>query len=86
MRLQPEILRMDRSAADTVTRAFLAQIHRELQQAVSVARAAEVCAESGNVQGAVRMVMDIEDPAYRADRMLKATLLIRNEFLGEEPD
>ena len=32
------------------------------------------------------MAMDIEDPAYRADRMLKATLLIRNELLGEEPD
>ena len=77
---------MDRSAADTVTRALLAQIHRELQEAVSIAKAAEVCAESGNIQGAVKMVMDIEDPAYRADRMLKATLLIRNELLGEEPD
>jgi cation transport regulator ChaC len=77
---------MDRSAADTVTRALLAQIHRELQEAVSVAEAAEVCAASGNVQAAIKIVMDIEDPAYRADRMLKAALLIRNELLGEEPD
>jgi len=30
--------------------------------------------------------MDIEDPAYQADRMLKAALLIRNELLGESPD
>jgi hypothetical protein len=77
---------MDRAAADTVTRAFLTQIHRELQEAVSIAKAAEICAESGNVQGAVKIMMDIEDPAYRADRMLKATLLIRNELLGEEPE
>jgi hypothetical protein len=77
---------MDRSAADAVTRALLAQIHRVLQEAVSVAKAAEVCAESGNVPGAIKMAMDIEDPAYRADRMLKAALLIRTELLGEEPD
>jgi len=77
---------MDRTAADTVTLAFLSQIHRELQEAVSIARAAEVRAESGNVEAAVKLVMDVEDPAYRADRMLKATLLIRNELLGEDPD
>jgi hypothetical protein len=86
MRLQPEILRMDRSAADTVTRALLAQIHSELREAVSFAAAAEVCAESGNVQGAVRMATDIEDLAYRSDRMLQAILLIRTELVGEEPD
>lgn len=77
---------MDQSSADTVTRAFLAQIHRQLQEAASIAKAAEVCADSGNIQGAVRMVMDIEDPAYRVDRMLKAALLIRGELLDEFAD
>jgi hypothetical protein len=77
---------MDRAAADTVTRALLAQIHRELAEATAIAAAAQVCAESGNVPGAVKMVMDIEDPAYRADRVLRAALLIRNELLGEDPD
>jgi hypothetical protein len=64
----------------------LTQIHRQLQEAASIAKAAEVCADSGNIQGAVRMVMDIEDPAYRADRMLKAALLIRRELLDEFAD
>lgn len=77
---------MDRTGADAVTKAFLTQIHRELQEAVSIAKAAQVRAESGNVQAAVKIVMDIEDPAYRADRMLKATLLIRNQLMGEDPD
>ena len=77
---------MDRSATDSVTRALLVQIHSELREAVSIAKAAEVCAESGNIQRAVKMAMDIEDPAYRSDRMLKAILLIRNELLGEAPD
>jgi hypothetical protein len=47
---------MDQTAADTVTKAFLANIHRKLQEAASIAKAAEVCAETGNVQTAVKMV------------------------------
>jgi hypothetical protein len=77
---------MDRTAADTVTKAFLANIHRKLQEAASIAKAAEVCAESGNVQTAVKMVMDIEDPTYQANRMLSAALLIRNELSNEGLD
>jgi hypothetical protein len=71
---------MDRTAADTVTKAFLANIHRKLQQAASIAKAAEVCAESGNIETAVKMVMDVEDPTHQVDRMLSAALLIRSEL------
>jgi len=46
----------------------------------------EVCAESGNVQTAVKMVMDIEDPTHQANRMLSAALLIRNDLLDEGVD
>jgi hypothetical protein len=77
---------MDRTAADTVTKAFLANIHRKLQEAASIAKAAEVCAETGNVQTAVKMVMDIEDLTHQANRMLSAALLIRNELLDEGLD
>jgi hypothetical protein len=71
---------MDRTAADTVTKAFLANIHRKLQQAASIAKAAEVCAESGNMETAVKMVMDVEDSTHQVDRMLSAALLIRSEL------
>ena len=74
---------MDRTAADAVTKALLGKIHRKLQEAASIAKAAEVCAESGNVQTAVKMVMDIEDPTHQANRMLSAALLIRNDFLDD---
>ena len=77
---------MDRTAADAVTKALLGKIHRKLQEAASIAKAAEVCAESGNVQGAVTMVMDIEDPTYQANRMLSAALLIRNDLSDEGID
>ena len=77
---------MDRTAADNATKAFLANIHRKLQEAASIAKAAEVCAESGNIQTAVKMVMDIEDPTHQANRMLGAALLIRNELFEERLD
>jgi hypothetical protein len=74
---------MDRTAADAVTKALLGKIHRKLQEAAGIAKAAEVCAESGNVPTAVTMVMDIEDPTYQANRMLSAALLIRDDLLDE---
>jgi hypothetical protein len=67
---------MDRAAADAVTKTLLTNIHRKLEEAATIAKAAAAGAESGNVQGAVRMVMDIEDPTYQANRMLNAALLI----------
>ena len=74
---------MDRTAADAVIKALLGKIHRKLQEAASIAKAAEVRAESGNVRSAVTMVMDIEDPTYQANRMLSAALLIRDDLLDE---
>jgi hypothetical protein len=86
MQVQTRAKNMDRTVADTVTKALLANIHHKLQEAASIAKAAEVCAESGNVQTALKMVMDIEDPTHQANRMLSAALLIRNELLGEGLD
>jgi hypothetical protein len=74
---------MDRASADAVTKALLTNIHRKLEEAASIAKAAEASAVSGNVQSAVKLVMDIEDPTYQANRMLNAALLIRNELLDE---
>jgi hypothetical protein len=74
---------MDQTAADAVTKALLVNIHRKLHEAASIASAAQVCAESGNLQIAVKMVIDIEDPTHQANRMLSAALLIRNDLLDE---
>jgi hypothetical protein len=66
------------------SKAFLANIHRKLQEAASISKAAEICAETGNVQTAVKMVMDIEDATHQANRMLNAALPIYNDLLNEE--
>lgn len=79
--------RMDRTAIDMVTKAILNQINSELSEAVSIATAAKICSETGSVEAAVKIAMDLEDPAYRADRLLQAMLLIRGQLLNESlPD
>jgi hypothetical protein len=85
MRLLTKGRNMDRTAADTVTKAFLAQIYRKLQEATSIAKAAEVCAESGSIETALKMIMDVENPTHQVDRMLSAALLIRGELM-DGPD
>lgn len=74
---------MDRAAADAVTKALLTNIHLKLQDAGCIAKAAEACAASGNAQSAVKMVMDIEEPTYQANRMLNAALLISGGLPNE---
>lgn len=74
---------MDRTAADQVVKAFIINIDQTLNEAAGIAKAALVCAETGNLATAVKMAMEIEDPAYRAQQMLKAMLLIRGELLGD---
>ena len=52
-----------------------------LERIDSIAKAAEVCAASGNVQTAVKMVMDVENPTHQVERMLSAVLLVRSEMM-----
>jgi hypothetical protein len=77
---------MDRAAPDAVTIALLTSIHRKLEEAATIARAAKAGADNGNVEGAVRMAMDIEDPTYQANRMLNAALLITSGVLSQTTD
>lgn len=77
---------MDNTAADQVVTAFLQEIHHTLEEAVSIAKAARVCAESGNVKAAVNLAVAFEDLTFRPQQMLKAILLIRHELLNEVTD
>lgn len=77
---------MDRKAANSVINGFISRIEKELGEAAGIAKAARVCAKGGNTPKAIKIVMDIEDPARRAADMMKAILLVRHELLGDGPD
>jgi hypothetical protein len=74
---------MDKTAAQFAIKMLLTEIRRVTEEAASTAKAAEVCAEAGNVEQGVRVVLDVEQAAYEAGRLLDAASLI-NRLSKEE--
>jgi hypothetical protein len=64
--------------ADTVITDFLKEIGRLLNEAVSIAKAAEACADAGNPKQAVDIAMDVEDLAFQATTLLGAANLVHH--------
>ena len=73
--------------ADVVITAFLKEIGRLLDEAVSIAKAAEACAEAcadaGNPKQAVEIAMDVEPMVCDANTLFGATTLVQRSFKPE---
>lgn len=67
---------MDAAIAGPAIKAYLKEIHTRLEQAASVAKAANACAEAGNADKGVHVALDIEQLCYEATRLLDAASLI----------
>ncbi|MEA2880566.1 MAG: hypothetical protein QOF14_5762 [Hyphomicrobiales bacterium] len=67
---------MDATIAETAIKAYLKEIHTRLDEAASIAKAANACAESGNADKGVHVALDIEQLCYEATRLLDAASLI----------
>ena len=67
---------MDRTATETAIKVCLREIRKRLDGAASAARGAEACAESGQIDKAVQISLDIEQLAYEASRLLDAASLL----------
>jgi len=51
-------------------------IRERLDGAVAVARAAEACADAGEVERALTIMLDVEQPLYEATTLLNAASLL----------
>ena len=67
---------MDRTATEAAIKICLREIRRRLDEAVGIAKAADACAESGQVNKAVELSHDIEQLSYEASRLLDAASLL----------
>ena len=67
---------MDAANAEIVIRDFLKEIRSRLNEVVTVAEAAGACADAGNIQKAVEIALDIEQPLYEVTTLLNAASLI----------
>jgi thiazole synthase ThiGH ThiG subunit len=77
---------MTPETADVVITAFLKEIGRLLDEAVQIAKVAEACADAGNSQKAVEIVMDTESLMFDANTLLNAATLVQHSFKPEQHD
>lgn len=66
--------------ADIVITDFLKAMSQKLDEAVQVAKAAEACADAGNPQKAVEIIMDVEQLMFDANTLLNGACLLKLRF------
>jgi hypothetical protein len=72
---------MDARTTEVAIKTFIQQILERLDEAAGLAKAAQACAEAGNVAKAVEIALDVELPIYEATTLLNAASLIKR--IGE---
>jgi hypothetical protein len=63
---------MDAQIVELTIKAHLREIREMLDKAASIARAADACAEAGEVGQAVRIAYDVEQLLHEANTLLNA--------------
>jgi hypothetical protein len=67
---------MDAQAIEYSIRSPVAEIRKRLDQAASIAKAAETCATAGNLPKALEIALDIDQLLYETTTLLNAAALI----------
>ena len=55
---------------------YLGQIRARLDQAASIAKAAEACADTGNLEKGIEIALDVEQLIYEVNTFLNAASMI----------
>jgi len=71
---------------DIVITDFLKEISQRLDEAVSIAKAAEACADTGNQKQAVEIVMGVEPLVFAANTLLNGATLLQDSFKPQDQD
>jgi hypothetical protein len=67
---------MDDQTLNAALKSFLRQIQVRLEHASGIAKAAQACADAGNVAKAIEIALDVEQPMYEATALLNAASLL----------
>jgi hypothetical protein len=67
---------MDARMLDATLKMHVREMRERLDQAAGIAKAAEVCAEAGNVEKAIEIALDIEQLIYEVNTFLNAASMI----------
>jgi hypothetical protein len=67
---------MDRAVAENAIAMMIGEMRTRLDDASGIARAAQVCANEGNIEKAVEIALDVEQLSYEASNLLNAASTI----------
>jgi hypothetical protein len=71
---------MDAQMLEATLKAHLIEMRQRLDQAAGIAKAAEACAGSGNIEKAVEIALDIEQLVYEVNTFLNAASLMNRIY------
>ena len=63
---------MDAHTVEITIKVYLKEMRERLERAVSIARAAEACADAGNVEKGIEVALDVEELVYEVNTFLNA--------------
>ena len=61
---------------ETTLKVFLMEIRARLDEAASIARAAEACSNAGNIPKGIEIALDVEQLLYEVNTLLNAASLM----------
>ena len=67
---------MDTHTVDVTIKVYLKQMRERLEKAASIAKAAEACADAGNVEKGIEVALDVEELIYEVNTFLNAASMI----------
>lgn len=67
---------MDAHTVEATIKVYLKQMRERLERAASIAKAAEACADTGNVEKGVEIALDVEQLIYEVNTLHNAASLI----------
>jgi hypothetical protein len=67
---------MDAHIVEITLKAYLKQMRERLDKAAGIAKAAETCADAGNVKKGIEIALDVEQMIYEVNTFLNAASMI----------
>jgi hypothetical protein len=67
---------MDAKTLDITIKAHLKEMRGRLDEAAGIAKAAEMCAEAGNIPKAIEIALDLEQTLYEVNTFLNAVSMM----------
>jgi hypothetical protein len=67
---------MDPATLETTLKAHISEMRDRLEEAAGIAKAANACAEAGNISKAIEIALDVEQLIYEVNTFLNAASLM----------